>query len=93
MARLDWLVFGPTYVAFHPRQAPATKEVVAGFPLADAVPLPQISYLSSSQGFTWNPEIFLPSYIDCEYVPLENRREPVHEIRLTDEEIKNMLPH
>ncbi|KAK6077925.1 hypothetical protein SCUP515_04763 [Seiridium cupressi] len=51
-----------------------------------------ISYLSSSQGFVWNPEIFLPSYVDCEYVPLENRREPVHEIRLSDDEIKNMLP-
>ncbi|RSL39082.1 hypothetical protein CEP54_014252 [Fusarium duplospermum] len=52
-----------------------------------------ISYLSSSQGFAWNPEIFLPSYIDCDYVPLENRRDPVHEIFLTDEESKNMLPH
>jgi hypothetical protein len=51
-----------------------------------------ISYLSSSQGFTWNPEIFLPSYIDCDYVPLENRRDPVHEITLSDEEVKNMLP-
>ncbi|TQS32965.1 hypothetical protein Golomagni_06707 [Golovinomyces magnicellulatus] len=51
-----------------------------------------ISYLSSSQGFDWNPEIFLPSYIDCEYTPLENRREPVHEILLTDEESKEMLP-
>ena len=40
-----------------------------------------------------NPaEIFLPSYVDCEYTPLENRREPVHEITLTDEEIKNMFP-
>ncbi|KAK8035416.1 hypothetical protein PG993_010411 [Apiospora rasikravindrae] len=52
----------------------------------------QISYLSSSQGFAWNPEIFLPSYVDCEYTPLENRREPVHEIRLSDEEVRNMLP-
>ncbi|KAK7911314.1 hypothetical protein PG985_013795 [Apiospora marii] len=51
-----------------------------------------ISYLSSSQGFAWNPEIFLPSYVDCEYTPLENRREPVHEIRLSDEEVRNMLP-
>ncbi|OTA03318.1 hypothetical protein A9Z42_0037500 [Trichoderma parareesei] len=51
-----------------------------------------ISYLSSAQGFMWNPEIFLPSYIDCDYVPLENRRDPVHEIHLTDEEMKNMLP-
>lgn len=52
-----------------------------------------ITYLSSAQGFMWNPEIFLPSYIDCDYVPLENRRDPVHEIHLTDEEIANMLPH
>ncbi|KAI1371208.1 hypothetical protein F4677DRAFT_436254 [Hypoxylon crocopeplum] len=51
-----------------------------------------ISYLASSQGFAWNPELFVPSYVDCEYVPLENRREPVHEIRLSDEEIKGMLP-
>ncbi|KAI1849511.1 hypothetical protein JX265_012762 [Neoarthrinium moseri] len=51
-----------------------------------------ISYLSSSQGFVWNPEIFLPSYVDCDYVPLENRREPVHEIRLSDDEVKKMLP-
>lgn len=70
----------------------------------------QITYLSSSQGFDWNPgtpadfrlpphtanhcrtEIFLPSYLDCDYVPLENRREPVHEIRLSDEELRQMLP-
>ncbi|PSR97758.1 hypothetical protein BD289DRAFT_361804 [Coniella lustricola] len=45
-----------------------------------------ISYLSSSQGFAWNPEIFLPSYIDVDYVPLENRREPVIEITVTDDE-------
>ncbi len=53
----------------------------------------QISYLSSSQGFAWNPEIFLPSYVDYDYVPLENRREPVHEILLSDEEIKKILPN
>ncbi|OAQ66179.1 hypothetical protein VFPPC_14302 [Pochonia chlamydosporia 170] len=51
-----------------------------------------ISYLSSSQGFVWNPEIFLPSYVDCDYVPLENQREPVHEIVLSDEESRNLLP-
>ncbi|EFX00907.1 hypothetical protein CMQ_1988 [Grosmannia clavigera kw1407] len=51
-----------------------------------------ISYLSSSQGFTWNPEIFVPSYIDFDYTPLENRREPVHEIVLSDEEIADMFP-
>lgn len=37
-------------------------------------------------------EIFLPSYVDCYYVPLENRRDLVHEIHLTDEEMKNMFP-
>ncbi|GAP92666.1 hypothetical protein SAMD00023353_9300170 [Rosellinia necatrix] len=51
-----------------------------------------ISYLASSQGFAWNPEMFLPSYLDLDYEPLENCREPVHEIRLSDEEMKNMLP-
>ncbi|KAI1259609.1 hypothetical protein F5Y18DRAFT_291556 [Xylariaceae sp. FL1019] len=51
-----------------------------------------ISYLASSQGFAWNPEMFLPSYIDYDYEPLENRQEPVHEIRLSDEEVKKMLP-
>ncbi|KAI3325789.1 hypothetical protein HD806DRAFT_457035 [Xylariaceae sp. AK1471] len=51
-----------------------------------------ISYLASSQGFAWNPEMFLPSYLDYDYEPLENRREPVHEIRVSDEEIKKMLP-
>ncbi|KAK3385011.1 hypothetical protein B0H63DRAFT_176715 [Podospora didyma] len=51
-----------------------------------------ISYLASSQGFAWNPEIFLPSYVDYEYVPLENRRDPVHEIVLSDDEIKKILP-
>ncbi|KAJ2967768.1 hypothetical protein NUW58_g10371 [Xylaria curta] len=51
-----------------------------------------ISYLASSQGFAWNPEMFLPSYLDLDYEPLENRREPVHEIRLSDEESKKMLP-
>ncbi|KAL5592232.1 hypothetical protein FOVSG1_006146 [Fusarium oxysporum f. sp. vasinfectum] len=51
-----------------------------------------ICYVSSSQGFAWNPEIFLPSCIDCDYVPLENRRDPVDEIFHTDEESKNMLP-
>ncbi|KAL1892928.1 hypothetical protein Cpir12675_004337 [Ceratocystis pirilliformis] len=51
-----------------------------------------ISYLSSSQGFYWNPEIFLPSYIDCDYVPLELRRDAVHEIHITDEEAQMLLP-
>ncbi|KAH7243848.1 hypothetical protein B0J15DRAFT_515497 [Fusarium solani] len=37
-----------------------------------------IFYLSSSQGFVWNPEIFLPSYIDCGYVPPENHRDHIH---------------
>ncbi|EJT75427.1 hypothetical protein GGTG_05362 [Gaeumannomyces tritici R3-111a-1] len=51
-----------------------------------------ISYTASSQGFTWNPEIFLPSYVDYDYIPLDQRREPVHEIRLSDEEIKEIYP-
>ncbi|KAK0749920.1 hypothetical protein B0T18DRAFT_323367 [Schizothecium vesticola] len=51
-----------------------------------------ISYLSSSQGFAWNPELFLPSYVDVEYTPLEHCREQVIEIFLSDEDIKKILP-
>ena len=52
----------------------------------------QISYLSSSQGFAWNPELFLPSYVDFDYTPLEHRRDHVVDIRLTDEDVKKILP-
>ncbi|KAL2258289.1 hypothetical protein VTK26DRAFT_8447 [Humicola hyalothermophila] len=55
-------------------------------------PIRLVTYLASGQGFVWNPEIFLPSYGDYDYVPLEQRRDPVHEIHLTDEEIKKILP-
>ncbi|KAI6245685.1 hypothetical protein HI914_06193 [Erysiphe necator] len=51
-----------------------------------------ITCVRSSQGYEWNPEIFLPSYIDIEFESLERKRDPVHEIRLSDEEIKNMFP-
>jgi len=55
-------------------------------------PMRLVTYLSSGQGFVWNPEIFVPSFCDYDYVPLEQRRDPVHEIYLSDEEIKKMLP-
>ncbi|KAG7293768.1 hypothetical protein NEMBOFW57_003825 [Staphylotrichum longicolle] len=55
-------------------------------------PIRLVTYLASGQGFVWNPEIFVPSFCDYEYVPLEQRRDPVHEIYLSDEEIKKMLP-
>ncbi|KAK3985908.1 hypothetical protein QBC44DRAFT_145597 [Cladorrhinum sp. PSN332] len=55
-------------------------------------PIRLVTYLSSGQGFVWNPEIFLPSHCDYDYVPLEQRRDDVVEIHLSDEEIKSMLP-
>ncbi|KAL2151352.1 hypothetical protein VTH82DRAFT_6450 [Thermothelomyces myriococcoides] len=55
-------------------------------------PMRLITYLSSDQGFVWNPEIFVPSFCDYDYIPLEQRRDPVHEIYLSDEEIRRMLP-
>ncbi|KAL2023698.1 hypothetical protein VTK56DRAFT_1412 [Thermocarpiscus australiensis] len=58
----------------------------------DEGPMRLVTYLSASQGFVWNPEIFLPSFGDYDYVPLEQRHDPVHEIFLSDEEIKKMLP-
>ncbi|KAK4107419.1 hypothetical protein N656DRAFT_513024 [Canariomyces notabilis] len=55
-------------------------------------PMRLVTYLSSGQGFVWNPEIFLPSFGDYDYVPLDQRRDPVHEIYLSDEEIRKMMP-
>ncbi|KAH7248453.1 hypothetical protein B0J15DRAFT_400851 [Fusarium solani] len=49
-------------------------------------------WLVCCQGFAWNPEIFVPSYVDCDYVPSEHRRDPAHAIFLSDEESKNLLP-
>ncbi|EDN97277.1 hypothetical protein SS1G_11802 [Sclerotinia sclerotiorum 1980 UF-70] len=51
-----------------------------------------ITCVRSSQGFDWNPEIFLPSYMESDFESLERKRDPVHEIRLSDEEIKQMFP-
>lgn len=51
-----------------------------------------ITCVRSSQGFDWNPEIFLPSYVECDFESLERKRDPVHEILLSDEESKSLLP-
>ncbi|KAG0647367.1 hypothetical protein D0Z07_6989 [Hyphodiscus hymeniophilus] len=51
-----------------------------------------ITCVRSSQGFDWNPEIFLPSYVECDFESLERKRDPVHEITLSDEEVKAMFP-
>ncbi|PVH88012.1 hypothetical protein DL98DRAFT_509521 [Cadophora sp. DSE1049] len=51
-----------------------------------------ITCVRSSQGYEWNPEIFLPSYVESNFESLERKRDPVHEIRVSDEEIKEMFP-
>ncbi|RKF72919.1 hypothetical protein GcM1_246116 [Golovinomyces cichoracearum] len=51
-----------------------------------------ITCVRSSQGYEWNPEIFLPSYVDFEFESLDRKRDPVHEIHLSDEETKNFFP-
>lgn len=38
------------------------------------------------------PEIFLPSYVECDFESPERKRDPVHEIHVSDEEIKEMMP-
>jgi len=53
----------------------------------------QVTYVSYAQGFIWNPEIFVPSYCDFDYVPLEQRRDPVIEIHVSDEDARRILPH
>lgn len=37
-------------------------------------------------------EMFLPSYIDYHFDDLERRQDPVQDIILTDEEVRNMFP-
>jgi hypothetical protein len=37
-------------------------------------------------------EIFLPSYVESDFESLERKRDPVHEITLSDEEMKKMFP-
>jgi len=51
-----------------------------------------ITCVKASQGFDWNQDIFLPSYADYESSSLERRRDPVHEIVLTDAEIESLFP-
>ena len=49
---------------------------------------------------TWNwanddvcaTEMFLPSYVDYHFDDLERRQDPVQEIIVTDEEVRNMFP-
>ncbi|KAF2687804.1 hypothetical protein K458DRAFT_414874 [Lentithecium fluviatile CBS 122367] len=51
-----------------------------------------ITCVKASQGFHWNQEIFLPSYANYDFDNLENKRDPVQEIVVTDEEVANMFP-
>ncbi|OAL45047.1 hypothetical protein IQ07DRAFT_232139 [Pyrenochaeta sp. DS3sAY3a] len=51
-----------------------------------------ITCVKASQGFDWNQEIFLPSYADYHFDDLERRQDPVEDIYVTDEEVKNMFP-
>jgi len=52
-----------------------------------------ITCIKASQGFDWNQEIFLPSYIDHDFESLERRQDPVEDIIITDEEAAALLPH
>ncbi|KAH8754841.1 hypothetical protein F5883DRAFT_572688 [Diaporthe sp. PMI_573] len=49
-----------------------------------------ICYLNTSQGFEWNPELFLPT--NCDYTPLGAKSDPVKDIIVTDEDSKTMFP-
>jgi len=37
-------------------------------------------------------EMFLPSYVDYHFDDLERRQDPVKDIIVTDEEVRNMFP-
>jgi len=51
-----------------------------------------ITCVKASQGFDWNMEMFLPSYVDYHFDDLERRQDPVEDIIVTDEEVRNMFP-
>ncbi|KAF2115212.1 hypothetical protein BDV96DRAFT_493003 [Lophiotrema nucula] len=51
-----------------------------------------ITCVKASQGFDWNQEIFLPSYADYHFDELERKQDPVQDIFVSDEEVKNMFP-
>jgi len=51
-----------------------------------------ITCVKASQGFDWNQEMFLPSYVDYHFDDLERRQDPVKDIIVTDEEVRNMFP-
>lgn len=54
----------------------------------------QITCVKASQGFDWNQDIFLPSYLsDGDHQnALERRLDPVEDIFITDEEAELMFP-
>nr|CAF05886.1 hypothetical protein [Neurospora crassa] len=61
--------------------------------LSSAISKQECTTINIAEDKDGPPElIFLPSYVDYDYIPLENRRDPIHEIILTDEEIKKILP-
>jgi len=37
-------------------------------------------------------ELFLPSYVDYDFIDLEHKQDPVEDIILTQDELDNMLP-
>ncbi|KAK4996896.1 hypothetical protein LTR66_003600 [Elasticomyces elasticus] len=51
-----------------------------------------ITCVKSSQGFEWNQELFLPSYIEYDAASLELKQDPIEDITLTEEEVAAMLP-
>ncbi|GAB7344467.1 hypothetical protein MBLNU457_2305t1 [Dothideomycetes sp. NU457] len=51
-----------------------------------------ITCVKASQGFDWNQDIFLPSYMDYDSSDLERKPDPVQDIILTDEEAAALLP-
>ncbi|RKF65217.1 hypothetical protein GcC1_124006 [Golovinomyces cichoracearum] len=51
-----------------------------------------LHYLHTNLKTDKESEIFLPSYVDFEFESLDRKRDPVHEIRLSDEETKKILP-
>jgi hypothetical protein len=51
-----------------------------------------VSLSPGRRSLTLTVEIFLPSYADYHFDDLERRQDPVEDIILTEEEVRNMVP-
>ncbi|KAI9798580.1 MAG: glyceraldehyde-3-phosphate dehydrogenase 1 [Piccolia ochrophora] len=92
----QWVSTNTTILPFAPEEVPSSSPSEEEYTVVNVGPpngpVKLISCVKASQGFDWNQELFLPSYAQHESINLERKRDPVHEIYLTEEDIRAVLP-